>query len=42
MHEEELSPKTFVKGDLVVYPNHGAGTVSGIEQKTILGEERRY
>ena len=41
-HKEELSPKTFVKGDLVVYPNHGAGTVSGIEEKTILGEERRY
>jgi hypothetical protein len=41
-HKEELSPKTFVKGDLVVYPNHGAGTVFGIEEKTILGEERRY
>ncbi len=26
----------------MVYPNHGAGTVSGIEEKTILGEERRY
>jgi len=33
---------TFVVGDLVVYPNHGAGTVSGVEEKTILGEERRY
>jgi CarD family transcriptional regulator len=33
---------TFVAGDLVVYPNHGAGTVSGVEEKTILGEERRY
>jgi CarD family transcriptional regulator len=41
-HKEGLSPKTFAKGDLVVYPNHGAGTVSGIEEKTILGEERRY
>jgi CarD family transcriptional regulator len=39
---EELPPKTFSKGDLVVYPNHGAGTVSGVEEKTILGEERRY
>jgi hypothetical protein len=34
-HKEGLSPKTFAKGDLVVYPNHGAGTVSGIEEKTI-------
>jgi CarD family transcriptional regulator len=41
-HKEGLSPKTFAKGDLVVYPNHGAGTVSGVEEKTILGEERRY
>jgi CarD family transcriptional regulator len=41
-HKEGLFPKTFAKGDLVVYPNHGAGTVSGIEEKTILGEERRY
>jgi CarD family transcriptional regulator len=39
---EEMPPKTFSKGDLVVYPNHGAGTVSGVEEKTILGEERRY
>ena len=40
--KEEMPPKTFSKGDLVVYPNHGAGTVSGVEEKTILGEERRY
>ncbi len=33
---------TFVEGDLVVYPNHGAGSVAGIEEKTILGEVRRY
>ena len=39
---EEMPPKTFSKGDLVVYPNHGAGYVSGVEDKTILGEERRY
>ena len=40
--KEKVPPKTFSKGDLVVYPNHGAGTVSGVEEKTILGEERRY
>jgi CarD family transcriptional regulator len=39
---EGLPSKTFAAGDLVVYPNHGAGYVSGIEEKTILGEERRY
>jgi CarD family transcriptional regulator len=39
---EEVLPETFTKGDLVVYPNHGAGTVSGVEEKTILGQERRY
>jgi CarD family transcriptional regulator len=33
---------TFVEGDLVVYPNHGAGRVAGVEEKTILGEVRRY
>ena len=33
---------TFSEGDLVVYPNHGAGRVAGIEEKTILGEVRRY
>ena len=35
-------PATFSEGDLVVYPNHGAGCVSGIEERTILGEARRY
>ncbi len=40
--KREVHPKTFSKGDLVVYPNHGAGTVYGVEEKTILGEERRY
>jgi CarD family transcriptional regulator len=39
---EQVPAKTFAAGDLVVYPNHGAGTVSGVEEKTILGEERRY
>ncbi|MCA1729599.1 MAG: hypothetical protein LC751_09345, partial [Actinobacteria bacterium] len=33
---------TFSEGDLVVYPNHGAGCISGVEEKTILGEVRRY
>jgi CarD family transcriptional regulator len=32
----------FVEGDLVVYPNHGAGCIAGIEEKDILGEVRRY
>jgi CarD family transcriptional regulator len=36
------APATFVEGDLVVYPNHGAGCVAGIEEKDILGEVRRY
>ncbi len=34
--------RSFVEGDLVVYPNHGAGCVAGVEEKTILGEIRRY
>jgi len=34
--------RTFREGDLVVYPNHGAGRIVGIENKTVLGEERRY
>jgi CarD family transcriptional regulator len=36
------SGEAFSEGDLVVYPNHGAGCVSGVEEKTILGEERSY
>ena len=32
----------FSEGDFVVYPNHGAGCVAGIEEKQILGENRRY
>lgn len=32
----------FREGDRVVYPNHGAGCVAGVEEKTILGEVRRY
>jgi CarD family transcriptional regulator len=37
-----LSTEAFVKGDLVVYPSHGAGYVTGVEEKTVLGEARRY
>ncbi|MGB3682123.1 MAG: CarD family transcriptional regulator [Rubrobacteraceae bacterium] len=33
---------TFDEGDLVVYPNHGAGCIAGIEEKTVLGDVRRY
>ncbi len=29
-------------GDKVVYPMHGAGIIDRIEEKTILGESRRY
>ena len=35
-------PTTFSKGDRVVYPNHGGGCVSNIEERMILGELRRY
>jgi CarD family transcriptional regulator len=45
--KEESAPNSsahtdFTEGDLVVYPNHGAGCIAGIEEKTILGEVRRY
>ena len=39
---EEIQARSFTEGDLVVYPNHGAGCISGVEEKTILGEVRRY
>lgn len=32
----------FEIGDKVVYPNHGAGTIEGIETKEILGDEKNY
>ncbi len=32
----------FEIGDKVVYPNHGAGTIVGIETREILGEEKKY
>ena len=37
-----VSHVTFAEGDRVVYPNHGAGCISGVEEKTIFGEVRRY
>lgn len=40
--DEKNGTQDFGAGDIVVYPNHGAGCVSGIEEKTVLGEERRY
>ena len=30
------------KGDKIVYPNHGAGTIVSVETKEILGEEKKY
>ena len=42
MMSEKVEVRAFVEGDLVVYPNHGAGCISGVEEKTILGEVRRY
>ncbi|MBF8437987.1 CarD family transcriptional regulator [Halanaerobiaceae bacterium Z-7014] len=32
----------FEIGDKIVYPNHGAGTIIGIETKEILGDEKQY
>ena len=32
----------FAIGDKVVYPMHGAGTIEKIEEKTVLGESRKY
>ncbi|MFW5996150.1 MAG: CarD family transcriptional regulator [Halanaerobiaceae bacterium] len=32
----------FDVGDKVVYPNHGAGTIIGLETKQILDEEKQY
>ena len=39
---EKIKARSFIEGDLVVYPNHGAGCISGVEEKSILGEVRRY
>ncbi|MDQ3911136.1 MAG: CarD family transcriptional regulator [Actinomycetota bacterium] len=38
----DAGAKSFAEGDLVVYPNHGAGCIAGIEEKDILGSVRRY
>jgi len=32
----------FEVGDKVVYPMHGAGTITAIEEKEFLGETKRY
>ena len=32
----------YAVGDDVVYPRHGAGTVTGIEQREVLGRQRDY
>ena len=32
----------FKIGDKVFYPMYGAGTISGIEERRILGEKRKY
>jgi CarD family transcriptional regulator len=40
--ETSGDPGSFGEGDLVVYPNHGAGYVAGVEEKSVLGEVRRY
>ena len=42
MTEKDTAKSSFKEGDNVVYPNHGAGCVAGIEKKTIGGEERSY
>lgn len=33
---------TFNVGETVVYPNHGAAVIEGIETRTIKGEEKLY
>ena len=32
----------FNIGDRIVYPMHGAGTITAIEDKEILGEIKKY
>lgn len=32
----------FEIGDRVVYPHHGAGIISGVEEKELLGEKKKY
>jgi CarD family transcriptional regulator len=33
---------TYSVGDKVVYPHHGAGTITTIEQREVLGQQRDY
>lgn len=33
---------SFKKGDLVVYPNHGAGIIVDLEEKIVLDDVRKY
>ena len=33
---------SFVVGDKVVYPMHGAGIIEAIEEKEVLGERDKY
>ena len=39
---EGVGKNMFDIGDKVVYPNHGAGTIEGVEIKEILGDEKKY
>jgi CarD family transcriptional regulator len=32
----------YLVGDKVVYPHHGAGKITGIEQREVLGRQRDY
>lgn len=32
----------FKKGDVVVYPHHGAGTIEAIQEKSVFDEKQRY
>ncbi|MGM0470754.1 MAG: CarD family transcriptional regulator [Bacillota bacterium] len=32
----------FESGDKIVYPNHGAGTITDVEEKEVLGETKKY
>jgi len=38
----EAEARTFVAGDLAVYPAHGVGRIESIESKTVNGEEHDF
>ena len=38
----EAEARTFVAGDLAVYPAHGVGRIEAIESKTVNGEEHDF